>query len=61
MFVKGLLVECNKTGLTALSVIIHKATHAENVSHALKNFAIYICEKEGARPDAPYRTVYNHL
>ena len=29
MFVKGWPIECNKTGLTALSVISHKATHGD--------------------------------
>ena len=29
IFEKGWLVDCNKTGLTALSVIIHKATHED--------------------------------
>ena len=29
MFVKGLLIESNKTCLTALSVIIHKVAHGD--------------------------------
>ena len=29
MFVKGLLIESNKTGLTTLSIIIHKVTHGD--------------------------------
>ena len=37
IFAKGWLVDCNKTSLTAMSDITHKATHRNTLSHTLKN------------------------
>ena len=51
MFVKGWLIECNKTGLAALSVIIHKATHGDIRAPPRDNLLLHMLkEKRGQMP-----------
>ena len=42
MFVKGWLIECDNTGLTALSVIIHKATHGDIQATSRDNLLMHM-------------------